>query len=469
MRFIFSMLICLLSITPSFAADFLQQKAQGMYQRGADIQVVKSSQTGVGVIALGHAFNGDSHKALELARMDALKHLGAYLRGERVTSTDQATFVSNGDECAEAFFSQMTTHVDAFLKSAEQVASGRSQKETWVAVAVTQRGNAVHGELDKISSSNEVKAKGFGSLQSGQVKARQIALGQALRNAVEQYLGVSTVSRSTAEDGGNLRSGVSAVSRGHVEKYSVIKEYVANGQYVVEIAARVSEKENGTSLSAVKESLGRPSFFIYTKDQRLREMLMEVLSDNELPVTAQESSARYVLLAKVKKQKYTLPADEKMKGMKTTITIAACDSKNASDALFTVKNDPERSIEVSADDELLERNSYKYALEDVQKKFVGQINKTLNQQFNNGAKVIVRLIRFDRMRDVDELRSCMEDMPLMKSVSVRPVRNRIAEYVLIYAGDPTSLQLEILKKSRNYRLRGLRAKNTRDGALAFTF
>lgn len=455
--------------TPAFAGNFFEAKVHEMQQRGAGVEVFKSRKTGLGVISLAVAEHLQQNKAIEIARLNSLKQLGAFLHGEHVSGCEEASLEYKDGVATESFYFKIASNVDAFLRSAKVVASGTRRGEAWVAIAITEKNAFVRDSLMQLDVSNEVKARGVAALKSGVVKARKLALAAALRNAVEQYVGVQTASRSTVENNESLRSGVAAISHGQVEKYTILKEYVANKQYVVEIAARISEKENAQSLDAIKESLGRPSFYLDTKDKQLRRMLQDALAKANCTVSSQKSSARYVVGADVSSEEYDIPADSKMKGMRTTITLSVTDRNNASDVLIHMSNDPEDSVEISANKQVRERNSYAYALETIEGQFIQKINSVFNQQFNNGSKIIVTLAKISFMRDVDELRACIESLPLTKSVEVRPVTKRQVQFEVIYLGNPTSLQLDIMKKAQEFKLRGLRAKNTTAGGMTFTF
>lgn len=458
LRSVFFVFVTCLCSMPAFANNFFVAKVQDMQSRGAAVEVFKSKKTGLGVVSVGVAEHSSASKALEIARLNSLKQLGAFLHGEHVSGAESAQMTYQNGVASESFYSKISSNVDAFLRSAKIVASGERGREAWVAIAITEKNDFVRDSLMQLDTSNEVKAKGVASLRGGVVKARKIALAAALRNAVEQYAGVQTASRSTVENNTHLRSGVAAVSHGQVEKYIILKEYMANKQYVVEIAARISEKENENSLDAVKESLGRPSFYIASSDSRLVTMLQNALAKADCIVTSDKTTARYVVGANVLKEQYDIPADSKMKGMRTAITVRVSDRANSQDVLFQVSNDPEDSVEISSNHEVLERNSYRYALETIETEFIGAINRIFNSQFNNGTKVIVTLARFDRMRDVDEFRNCLEALPLTKSVVVRPVKKRQVEFELIYLGNPTALQMDIMKKIQRVQTSGLTGK-----------
>jgi len=108
-------------------------------------------------------------------------------------------------------------------------------------------------------------------------------------------------------------------------------------------------------------------------------------------------------------------------------------------------------------------------MEELEGKLITQLNKKFINTFQKGSKVLVTLMRFDRMRDVDELKACIESLPMTKSVIVFPVKKDTVSYEVLYLGNPSDLQLSILKKSQDFKLRGLRIKKNNKGEIWFRF
>ena len=157
-----------------------------------------------------------------------------------------------------------------------------------------------------------------------------------------------------------------------------------------------------------------------------------------------------------------------MQAMQTTIRVRVRDSFNNSD-LINISSDPNRSVEMSDSDVVRQRNSFNYAIEDLQPKLVGAIQQQFVHQFNNGTQVSVTLRNFDRLRDVEDLKNCIERLPLTRSVMLNPVQGREASYDVFYLGNPGALQLEIVKQAESCRLRGLRAQTTSSEGVVLTF
>ena len=454
---------------PDGSAD-LGRRIDNMLKDGQQVALYKDRGLGRAVISIGFAQHSNQNVAIDMAKQEAMKYLASFLKGEQVSATSVAEQKYIGDLVEETYYQNMQSTIDASLKAAYFYKSGRYEGSTYSVVIISEKSNVAADYFKSKESQNVILAKGFSSLSEGIAKARNKALNQALRSAVEQYAGVQMASKTSIENAEQYKGKLASVSKGFVKRYEIKKEYQEDGNYIIEIIAEVSEEDpdSKSSMEAIKESMGRPSFFIKGDDQRLQDMINQVLSDNELDITPDKNRAKYIINSKVKKHEYSIPSSNKMKGLQTTITIRVVD-KYSGDDFINIANDPENSIEISASDEVRERNSYSYAMEELKDKLIKEIRKHFVSTFSNGTKVTVKLVDFDRMSDVNELKECIDSLSLTKSVSVSPVEGRTVTYEVLYLGNPSDLQLDIMKKSREYRLKGLIVKSNKDGQIWFTF
>ncbi len=468
LKIVYGLVISLLLSTQALAG--LDSKINQMLHNGQGVAMYNSQETGVAIISIGQGLNPRGNIAIDMAKQEATKNLLAFLKGERISATEQAMTAYSGDDVVESYYSKMRTDVNGAIKSAYMYKSGQYDGYQYAAVIVSERSKNISQAFADRKSNPMITARGFASMRNGIGKARTLALEQALRNAVEQYGGVSMASKTSIENGDKYRSKLSAVAKGVVKQYKVTKEQKEGRDYMVEIAAEVVEELEGgmQSIDAIKENLGRPSFFLAVKDERLYKILRKILVNNDFEVTNVERMAKYFVIASVDKLEMPMPAMPDMMGLRTTITVNVKDKHNRQDILM-VENDPTDTIEVSANKSIRERKSYGLAMELIEQDFTKAINQHFSKSFQEGQKVLVALDGFDRMRDVDELRECIESLPLTKSVSAGTVDSRSVIYEVIYLGNPNDLQLDIMKKSREFRLRGLRAKNTNSGIITFKF
>jgi len=468
LKIVYGFVIGLLLSTQALAG--LDSKINQMLRNGQGVSMYNSQETGVAIISIGQGSNPRGNIAIDMAKQEATKNLLAFLKGERISATEQAMTSYSGDDVVESYYSKMRTDVNGAIKSAYMYKSGQYDGSQYAAVIVSERSKDISQAFADRKSNPMITARGFASMRNGIGKARTLALEQALRNAVEQYGGVSMASKTTIENAERYRSKLSAVAQGVVKRYTISSEGRQGNDYQVEIAAEVVEELEGgmQSIDAIKENLGRPSFYLAIEDARLAGMVKKILINNGFEITPVERMAKYKVVAKVDKLEMPMPAMPDMMGLRTTITINVKDKHNRQDILM-VENDPMETIEVSANKSLRERKSYGYAIDLIKDDFTKAINKHFTKSFQEGQKVLVALAQFDRMRDVDELKSCIESLPLTKSVSVGNIENRYVVYEVIYLGNPNDLQMDIMKKSREYRLRGLRAKSNNTGIITFKF
>lgn len=404
----------------------------------------------------------------QVARDLAYEELGAFISGRNVSSSSRSRIESVNGKSAESFFSSVQTNMNSFLSGTEVKRSGTFEDQTYVYLEVCEKqiqsGKSLQVEMD----SNRIEARGVAALNQGVEKARRMALDDALRNAVAQYTGVSTVSQSTIQDAEKLRSKQATRTSGHVEKYRVIDEGKTAKEYFVVISAIVVERETSQSniSEAVRENLGRPSIYIDTTDQLARKELSVVLKSNKFDITNNQSSARFIMRVSVLIDEQPALAD--MLGRTTTLDISLED-KMSNEPAIRITNIPSDSLEVSDNQRIRSSRSMKYAVDSISEDLISGLKSEFVEQFNNGAKVEVSFRNFGKMRFVDGMKDLLESFPLTKQVSARPVIDGIAYFDVLYLGDPNELQLLAVKNAHKFRLMGLKAVNKGAPGLQFSF
>lgn len=451
---------------PALACASLEKTVSMMLANSQYMEMVNDKELGRTLIAIGLGMHRKANVAQEMARQNAMKSLTAFLKGERISSVEHSRQEWQGDTALEEYYSSMTTHVEGALKSAWNFDTGEHDGMVYSVMVISEHSRDFSEALNQ--QGHTIESRGVSSLSSGVEHARSTALNNALRNAVEQYGGVQMASKTTIENAEDLKAKLSTVSSGHVKRYTVAKEFQEGNNYVIIINAEVSDTpaDGKQQILAVQESMGRPSFAIQTTNPDVDRLMRELVASSGFEVSSAPDNARYLIKADISKYEYQ--AIGGMDGLQTTIKVRIID-KFSSDDLINVSSDPNSSVEISDSASIREQNSLRYAMEDLKPKLLGAIQKKFIHQFNNGSKIQVTLHAFDRMRDVDELRACIESLPLVRSVSVQPIRNRNASYEVIYLGDPASLQMDILKQSRSFSLRGLKAKSTDSTAVVLSF
>jgi len=96
-----------------------------------------------------------------------------------------------------------------------------------------------------------VNVDGIATLQQNAAIARDNAVNDALRKAVEQVLGTMVSSETIVENSRLVGDNIYSKAQGYVKKYKVTKETSANGLYVVTIFAEVGLSELRNDLDAL--------------------------------------------------------------------------------------------------------------------------------------------------------------------------------------------------------------------------
>ncbi len=467
LRFIYVCAIVTLLAVPNAQAQIDIQK---FVNHGKYIYVFNSPETGDSVIAVGLSSSGASeNEKFEIARTDAYKKLAAFLNGENMSSISEYQLSSSQGEVTKSFFSKRTSSVSALIRAAQEIKVGTTARgRYYVALQLSENGINVSGKLKQKLEDNTLSSIGYSSLEGGIERARRIALDSALRNAVAMYNGVGAAGQSTVTNATDLRSSMATRANGVVTNYRIVFEGKVDGSYKVEIVAKVEEKISDPEQisEAVRENLGRPSIYIKATDQYVVSALGELLVTNKFSITRDRSSARFILDVAMEVEEKPTLAD--MLGRRTSLVITLNDVLS-SDPAVVISNNPDDSLEVSDSQRIRASRSAQYAVESLKDDLLQNLSGAFVEQFNNGSKVRVSFENFGKLRFVDSFINLLEGLPLTKKASLRPINDGTAYIDLIYLGDPTELQILVVKNASKYKLFGLKAKNKNDAGFDFTF
>ncbi len=347
-----------------------------MLNDGQQVSFYKDHNLGRSVIAIGYGNNANPNIAIDMAKQQAMKYMAAFLKGETISAIEVAKQKYIGDYAEESYYQQMKTSVNASLRAAYFYKSGNHEYGKYAVVIIAEKSKAEADFFTSKSNPNIIEAKGFASINEGISKARNYALNQALRNAVEQYGGVQIAAKTSIENSDKYRAKLASVSKGHVKKYEIKNEYQKGNNFVVVIIAEISEEDPDvdTSIEAIKESMGRPAFYLNVEDLRIIELVRNILSKHDFDITPDKLRAKYLLTAEVKKYEYDVSMSKQMKGIQTTINIKIVDKYSGED-FINISNTPENSVEISASQEIRERNSYNYAMEELGDRLIKELNR----------------------------------------------------------------------------------------------
>lgn len=121
----------------------------------------------------------------------------------------------------------------------------------------------------------KIQARGYGTIyQSDKSTARDRAIEDAQRKAVEQALGTMISSESITENYQLIHERILSLSNGYIEKYQVISETQTGDELEVEISALVGIRKLDDSLQAVKNLIRRmnkPRLMVLIAEQSILE------------------------------------------------------------------------------------------------------------------------------------------------------------------------------------------------------
>lgn len=129
--------------------------------------------------------------------------------------------------------------------------------------------------IGAFAQSKEIKAKGYGTIHGNdKAAARDKAIEDAQRKAVEQAMGTMISSESVTKNFQLISDRILSLSSGYIEKYRVISEKEIDDEVEVEIAAIVGMSKLNDSVQAIKNlirRMDRPKIMVLIAEQSIRE------------------------------------------------------------------------------------------------------------------------------------------------------------------------------------------------------
>lgn len=239
-----------------------------LLEDGGGARSGKDSQQGYYITALGFASGSSEAKAYEEARLQALRNLnemvnGVVMSGHSSSSINYATESKNGvtsESSRQTFEEVVNLEFKGQLSAAKQIKKGRYDDQYFVAIAISQQDVANIASLRApaanrptnvpvsagsksiaqfSNSTKSVESMGLSSMKTGEQKAREQALLDAMRNAVQQVQGVMLSGKSGMYNEA-LSYALSSKTEGYVSNYEILDEDIARGNYQVRIQAQVN-------------------------------------------------------------------------------------------------------------------------------------------------------------------------------------------------------------------------------------
>jgi hypothetical protein len=318
-----------------------------------------NADDGYFIVVMGFSKNRNEHKAYELARLDALKQLNEFVNGSTTSGYSAATLrydstSTGGESASESFISVVENSFKGAISAAKMIKKGRYDKRYFVTFALTQSDTALQNALkgsaqtpqktiaiaQKVDTGIQtVEAKGLTSMKDGTATAREQAIQNALRNAVQQAQGVM-LSGSSGTFGEALNSALSTKTQGYVHSYEIIDEEKKRGDYVVFIVAEVDTAPLLSDIDFYLDILSTPAFYIDSVDRGDARWLRNYLEDIGFTLSTKRDEATHIF--KINKVQQVSQNHQDKKGITTALSVTF-ENVITGNIVFTALNNVNKS------------------------------------------------------------------------------------------------------------------------------
>ena len=129
--------------------------------------------------------------------------------------------------------------------------------------------------IGAFAQSTEITAKGYGTIYGkDKAAARDRAIEDAQRKAVEQAMGTMISSETVTQNFQLINDRVLSLSSGYIESYKITSERVVGTEIEIEITAIVGMEKLSDTLQAIKNlirRMDRPKLMVLIAEQSIRE------------------------------------------------------------------------------------------------------------------------------------------------------------------------------------------------------
>ena len=352
---------CVLSLSAlstCFASEATDSLVDLLESEGG-IATGNNPDDGYFIVAMGFSDQGEENKAYELARLDALKQLNEFVNGSTTSGYSAATLrfdntSTAGESTSENFISVVENSFKGAISAAKMIKKGRYDNSYFVTFALTQSDIALQSAIKGSAKANPkniaiaqkvdsgiqtVEAKGLASMKEGTATAREQAIQNALRNAVQQAQGVM-LSGSSGTFGEALNSALSTKTHGYVRSYEIIDEDKKRGDYVVLIVAEVDTAPLLSDIDFYLDILSTPAFYIDSADQGDTRWLRNYLEEMGFTLSTKRQEATHIF--KIEKTQQVNQNHQDKKGITTELSVTF-ENVMTGDIIFTALNNINKS------------------------------------------------------------------------------------------------------------------------------
>ena len=384
-----------------------------LLENGGGVKSDKNSEVGYYVTALGFSDRSSEAKAYEEARIEALRYLNEMINGVSISGStySSTSYITESDGNSSSEYSQDEFQDVARVTFKGQLAATKTLKkgkydgQYFVAISISQNdiqqirslksdnlqsgattmvimqgsgnGNSV-ANFDRQEKS--VESKGLSSMKNGEQRARELALQDAMRNAVQQVQGVMLQGKSGAFNE-TLSFALSTKTEGYVGGYEIIDEDISRGSYYVIIMAKVNAGKLLSDVNFYLDVLGTPVFSIESRNDEDTEWLSTELERLGFAINDGTTKPTHTFYLK-QSQKQVTNHNGKT-GIETSISVQLKDNSTG-EVLFTVINSPLKTRIYVSPLERAEQVSQVAAYKRLKKKMGAEVIQSLAKYAEKG-------------------------------------------------------------------------------------
>jgi len=323
------------------------------------------------VVAMDTSGRSSESKGYEEARMGALRQLTEMINGVAMSGSTQASMtyitVTDGDNSRdfsrESFVDVVNTQFQGQLSAAKVLKKGKYDGDYFVAMVIAQSdlaniaalrtpgatqnqqsGNTIIIATDTANQQianfangpTSVESKGLASMKSGEQKAREQAMQDAIRNAVQQAQGVMLQGKSGMFNDA-LAMALSTKTEGYVSSYEILDEDIERGSYYVIMMAEVDSGKLLNDVNFYLNILGQPVFSVKSDNKAKTDWITDELE--RLGFAINDGSGKPTHTFYLKQNQRPVEDHKHSKGIETSLSVSLKDN-HTGDILLTVNNLP---------------------------------------------------------------------------------------------------------------------------------
>lgn len=338
----------------------LELRIDAMMQEGIPLVVGHHPSYGHYVLSIAFSDLANREQAREDAKLQAMAAIGEFIKGVDITrqtvSTERVVVSGVGQDETQyesTFTDEIKAQFAGRLSAIRPVKFDKVDGKMYAVLMLSEHGSSMNennpngqelgrlGEDDRSKSSSVwVESIGLASLaHRSRQDARDIAIENALANAVNQASGASIKSQSRKYNRA-ISIAIASDSNGFVSQYNVLEETTKGRDYHVKIRALVDSQRLVSERAKIVERFNHATFAIVCEDRQLKHWLQKELKNLGFVIKQSDAKATHVFNVSQNQREVTNHMGQR--GVETAITVALED-KETSEILFTVLNNTKKT------------------------------------------------------------------------------------------------------------------------------